>query len=522
MLTPKGSRPGYPPVEHTHRDTDASHGQSHCTYVMNTYPTEQFEAVYKTNEPIIYSIVIACVFVFTAFVFWFYDFTVQHRQGKLMLTATRTNAIVSSLFPKDVQKRMMEEIKQKELDQKNGKRANAVSKFLNEEEYNDNKGAPIAELFPSVTIMFGDIVGFTAWSSTREPAQVFTLLETLYGAFDKLANKRRVFKVETIGDCYVAVAGLPERRKDHAPVMARFARDCLDQLRELVLSLETSLGPDTCDLGMRIGLHSGPVTAGVLRGERARFQLFGDSVNTTARIETTGKKNCIHLSEQTAKLLIDAGKQHWTVPREDEVEAKGKGKLTTFWLIGGNSDGASSHFASNEGSTTSSDDLDTGGSAHISNRAPTVDERLVEWNTDNLSKLLRQIQARRNATKSTTTKPVNLKSLEKMFSEGQVALDEVEEIIRLPVFDANTYTECAEEAESVELGREVVSELYKFVESIAQMYNSNPFHNFAQYVLKARGACLWYCLADCHSQPRVCLIHCLWHNHQVPRMLPCR
>jgi len=76
--------------------------------------------------------------------------------------------------------------------------------------------------------------------------------------------------VETIGDSYVAVCGLPEPRADHAVVMARFARDCRESMAELTRRLEKSLGPDTGDLKMRFGLHSGPVTAGVLRGERAR------------------------------------------------------------------------------------------------------------------------------------------------------------------------------------------------------------------------------------------------------------
>jgi class 3 adenylate cyclase len=75
--------------------------------------------------------------------------------------------------------------------------------------------------------MFADLVGFTAWSSMREPTQVFMLLETIYCAFDVIAKRRRVFKVETVGDCYVAVAGLPEARKDHAIVMCRFAQECL-------------------------------------------------------------------------------------------------------------------------------------------------------------------------------------------------------------------------------------------------------------------------------------------------------
>jgi class 3 adenylate cyclase len=104
-------------------------------------------------------------------------------------------------------------------------------------------------------------------------------------------------------------------------------------MNELSHQLETTLGPDTGDLSMRFGLHSGPVTAGVLRGDKSRFQLFGDTVNTAARIETTGLRNRIHLSQETAALLKEAGKEHWIVAREDVVTAKGKGELNTFWLL---------------------------------------------------------------------------------------------------------------------------------------------------------------------------------------------
>jgi class 3 adenylate cyclase len=93
--------------------------------------------------------------------------------------------------------------------------------------------------------------GFTSWSSVREPAQVFTLLETIYGAFDSIARRRGVYKVETIGDSYVAVAGLPVPREDHAVVMSRFARDCREKMTEVTRRLEKTLGPDTSDLKVR-------------------------------------------------------------------------------------------------------------------------------------------------------------------------------------------------------------------------------------------------------------------------------
>ena len=89
----------------------------------------------------------------------------------------------------------------------------------------------------------------------------------------------------------------------------------MTKMNQLVPQLEIALGPDTADLCMRFGLHSGPVTAGVLRGEKSRFQLFGDTVNTAARMESTGKRNRIQVSQTTADLLAEAGKAHWVQPR---------------------------------------------------------------------------------------------------------------------------------------------------------------------------------------------------------------
>jgi class 3 adenylate cyclase len=175
--------------------------------------------------------------------------------------------------------------------------------------------------------MFADIAGFTAWSSEREPAQVFVLLETVYRNFDKLAKRLGVFKVETIGDCYVAATGLPEPQRDHAVVLARFAWECVLTMGSTCKGLEATLGPGTAELALRVGLHSGPTTAGVLRGEKSRFQLFGDTMNTASRMESNGIKNMVQVSQSTADLLMARGKQHWLTQREDKIEAKGKGTM---------------------------------------------------------------------------------------------------------------------------------------------------------------------------------------------------
>ncbi|CAB9519856.1 Receptor-type guanylate cyclase gcy [Seminavis robusta] len=201
------------------------------------------------------------------------------------------------------------------------------------------KGKAIADKFQSTTVFFADLAGFTQWSSTREPEHVFELLEALYGAFDRIALRRTVFKVETIGDCYMAVTGVPNPQPDHAIRMIKFARDCMMKMDRILEKLVPSLGEDTLNLKMRVGCHSGPVTAGVLRGDKGRFQLFGDTVNTASRMESNGVKGRIHVSEACADLLPTK----WLTRREDKVVAKGKGEMQTYWVDA--SEGARSEFS---------------------------------------------------------------------------------------------------------------------------------------------------------------------------------
>ena len=156
---------------------------------------------------------------------------------------------------------------------------------------------------------------------------MFKLLETIYACFDDIAKRLDVFKVETIGDCYVAVTGLPQPNPQHAVVCAQFAYRCLVAMKRLTHQLELTLGPGTSELSLRIGLHSGPVTAGVLRGEKARFQLFGDTMNTASRMERTGDAGKIQVSEVTASLLTEAGKGYWLTKRIGTVAVKGKGEM---------------------------------------------------------------------------------------------------------------------------------------------------------------------------------------------------
>lgn len=289
----------------------------------------------RMEDPLLYSVVVAVVALFGSGVFLVYSWSVERYQRMFIDTAMRSRQLVNSFFPSVVRDRVVRSsaaIPRATIRNQRSSVGNNAVGDGNESSKDPMSGEPIAELFHHTTIMFADIAGFTAWSSQREPQQVFELLETLYHAFDTVAKRLGVFKVETIGDCYVAVTGLPVADKDHALVMAKFATECMAQMKEVTRRLEVTLGPGTSDLGLRVGLHSGPVTAGVLRGEKARFQLFGDTMNTAARMESNGDKNKIQTSQATADLICVAGKRHWLIPRADKVKAKGKGEMQTFWL----------------------------------------------------------------------------------------------------------------------------------------------------------------------------------------------
>lgn len=290
---------------------------------------------------------------------------------KLYLEATASKQILSKMYPPQIRERLLrherskldgsvrrgvtfEEVEKNKESCKISKsrdpiirqriqdfiRRHSVSKVDALEVVNSQDGGenvlldsvPIADDFKDTSIMFADISSFTYWSSQHSPIEVFTLLESLFYEFDSIANDMDVYKLSTVCDCYIACARVPHPQNDHAIVLTQFAERCRQKANELLVRLSPKL--DTDDLGIRIGIHSGPVTAGVLRGDTPRFDLFGDTINTAARIESTGKPNCIHLSEQTAQLIIQGGMGDWLIPREDGVKAKGKGELKTYWLRG--------------------------------------------------------------------------------------------------------------------------------------------------------------------------------------------
>jgi adenylate cyclase len=176
----------------------------------------------------------------------------------------------------------------------------------------------IAETYPQTTIVFADIVSFTPWAQRTDPARVVALLDDLFSRFDSLVAEHGLEKIKTVGDAYMAAAGAPEPRIDHAPAAVAFGQAILG-------AVAAWRRDNQIELQARVGLASGPVVGGVIGQRRITFDLWGDTVNTAARMESSGVPGRIQLAAST-RALLDDGLQ----VEERRIDVKGLGPMTTY------------------------------------------------------------------------------------------------------------------------------------------------------------------------------------------------
>ncbi|KAF6018282.1 hypothetical protein EB796_023412 [Bugula neritina] len=184
------------------------------------------------------------------------------------------------------------------------------------------------EVFDICTILFSDVVGFTTICSAISPMEVVNLLNGMYTTFDTLIEKFQLYKVETIGDAYMIAGGIPKPCDKHASSIAEMAFAMLNAMKTLKdPSDETDTG---AHLKLRVGIHSGTVVGGVVGLKMPRYCLFGDTVNTANRMESTGQAMRVHCS-QSVKNCLDGNKQY-SFEQRGSIEIKGKGQMKTYWL----------------------------------------------------------------------------------------------------------------------------------------------------------------------------------------------
>lgn len=181
----------------------------------------------------------------------------------------------------------------------------------------------IADRFSEATVLFADIAGFTPISASLDPAELVAWLNDVFSSFDHLAEQHGLEKIKTIGDMYMAVSGLPMPRPDHAEAAADLALALCDEMAR-------RSAPDGSPLQMRIGIHTGPVVAGVIGQRKFAYDLWGDTVNTASRMESHGVGGAIQVSEATYARL----RRRYAFEERGAIEIKGKGAMRTYFLTG--------------------------------------------------------------------------------------------------------------------------------------------------------------------------------------------
>lgn len=185
-----------------------------------------------------------------------------------------------------------------------------------------DKDQTIAEHFDAVSVLFADMVGFTALSASLAPQEMVDLLNEIFSAFDALVNKYRLEKIRTIGDNYMVASGVPQPRPDHAQALALLALEMRDYLE----AAQVRGRP----VQFRIGINSGPVIGGVIGQEKFHYDIWGDAVNVASRMESHGQANQIQITRSTYDLLRD----DFHCRPHGSIQVKGKGEMETWFLVG--------------------------------------------------------------------------------------------------------------------------------------------------------------------------------------------
>jgi len=301
--------------------TDAIEGRTHCNLDKTALKLSRAACVFAWNSfPVVYGLVRYKYISFDHGEILYAGIDIV---AKVFLTLVLINASVDEAQNQKVD--LLSEIAQ-DMELEMGNTEKLLERMMPHEVIQQIKSGKSTEAqeYESVTVFFSDIANFTVLSGKTSTKDMLATLNKLWIEYDAIAKRWGVYKVETIGDAYLAVTGCPERSKDHAFRAANFAIDIL----QMVKTFTTAMGDH---IQIRIGLNSGPITAGVLGELNPHWCIVGDTVNTASRMESTSKAMMIHISDSTYQLIKDTNVD---CSGPDVMQIKGKGTMTTYWVNG--------------------------------------------------------------------------------------------------------------------------------------------------------------------------------------------
>lgn len=450
-----------------------------CPFALHIYPSAAMQDSYETNGPIIFASAVLGLFFISAGIFFMYD-NIASRVAR----DDRSVVVLERLFQggeikASITDRIMTTISKARPGQDYTPSVapahfkatiQALPGFRNDSKTDD-------ENISEATVLFADIYGLDAWSAGKESKERSNLLQIVHRTFNLVAKRYGVAHVEMSGDCFVAIKGSRDVQDDHAVILSCFACDCRKKLNEKFKGL------DAKGLAIRFGMHSGHVQTGGMFEHTSRYQLLGDTIDTTYQMLKSSRAGKIHVSVETAELLNLAGRGDWLAPRSDLVLVKDKGEMSTFWIKPKAClasceppDLLSGSDASTVASEASFDDVTAWENLNLSEfqSHDTKFHAVVDRTVDLFLPYLKKIQAKRNALKAVSDNTYQGQNDE--LPMGDPIMEEAREVVRMPAFD-HRIASAMTNYDYVDLSEEVESQLRLYVSSIVSTYRDNEFHN---------------------------------------------
>jgi class 3 adenylate cyclase len=451
----------------------------HCPFLLHVYPASAMKENYASFGIIPLASCLLAVLIFAILIFFYFEnLSVGIEENDIENLKVQKNLKVHSVPRQPLRGGIIEVVPK--LWKKGKARIGTAPQHLKDVIRTMPEGITLLKstqnvIVTNATLMVAGICSLEKWGEEKEPEETTHLLETVQRSLTVIAKRHGISQVEMIDRNFLAIVGSDDSDVDHAAILVRFACECRKRISELFKSMSAK------ELSIRFGIHSGNMKPDIkCIGEGGnRFQLFGDTVETTYQMLENGKANRIHVSVDTAELLNLAGKSDWVSPRSDLVAVKEFGNMSTFWV---KPKACLSTVKTNTIPIDQKNDLISDGtnckdSCSLNDISEKEFQSLVDQNTAILLRYLRAIYAKRLTSKQKRLKNI-VSSWDGDIEIGSSFIEEARETIPAADFDFKVSMNQVDPS-LIEISHEVQFQLRVYVASIGTAYRrENPFHNF--------------------------------------------